>query len=766
MADAFGQQHSSDPTIGSHDEEHPDNSGGLVGTWIAPAEDSGSRTSPAREAVVPSEGFHPSPSVNVCAPISGTYVFPVDLVLTPYVDEEGFGPLDWPPEPETIPGLPHDFEPGGPPPAFGLEVRIDVDGFYPQKKISIAAASAGYGEVFHALGTVTADECRGANHRVIQATIETVKGDASLYRWRSCIVEALPASSGHFGYGAVNLHVRDAHGQTNTYPIKFTSPRFGKIAVEIDVASDAAAPRLTFDTSTHANRPASLPKEVLTLENVYRRAGFSLSIKQDPKPIPIAQAGADKAWDQVEMHDAMVKYWSRFRNAPNWAMWLLFAKSYFQYGTYGIMFDNIGPNHRQGTAVFTDLYDSFIPAGEKQTTAWAQRDAFHTVIHEMGHTFNLAHSWQKTFDPWHGKFVRSDEEARSFMNYPDQVKGKDKAFYADFRFRFTDEELLFMRHAPRSYVQMGNANWADDHGRIVRQSPVNRSGLRLEIRPNRQRNAYRFLEPVNLELKLSNHGDRAIELDADIVSDSCHSELVVQRGDGPAKRWKPYTYVCHRAHSHVLEPGAALYGRQAASHTPDGWLIDEPGFYHIQAAVQVGEEVIRSNVLRIYVMHPLTYCEASLAPDYFCEDVGRIIEFNGAPSLESANDVLHEMVERCPDNPASRHARAALASPYAKEFKSIVIADGGSKSVSILPMQIDYAGPELRTVLLDDADAAAESFGHIGYFAMLRRLAENLSAAGDDAGARDVHQQTVELMVRRHIAPNVVQQMQGMFDAA
>ena len=96
----------------------------------------------------------------------------------------------------------------------------------------------------------------------------------------------------------------------------------------------------------------------------------------------------------------------------------------------------------------------------------------------------------------------------------------------------------------------------------------------------------------------------------------------------------------------------------------------------------------------------------------------------------------------------------------------MVIADGGSKSVSILPMQIDYAGPELRTVLLDDADAAAESFGHIGYFAMLRRLAENLSAAGDDAGARDVHQQTVELMVRRHIAPNVVQQMQGMFDAA
>ncbi len=34
------------------------------------------------------------------------------------------------------------------------------------------------------------------------------------------------------------------------------------------------------------------------------------------------------------------------------------------------------------------------------------------------------------------------------MNYPYGVAGGESAFFADFEYRFSDGELLFMRHAP------------------------------------------------------------------------------------------------------------------------------------------------------------------------------------------------------------------------------------------------------------------------------------------------------------------------------
>ena len=61
----------------------------------------------------------------------------------------------------------------------------------------------------------------------------------------------------------------------------------------------------------------------------------------------------------------------------------------------GVMFDDIGPNHRQGTAIFTDTFIQDAPPGDPNAAAWRNRMQFWTAVHEMGHAFNLAHAWQK-----------------------------------------------------------------------------------------------------------------------------------------------------------------------------------------------------------------------------------------------------------------------------------------------------------------------------------------------------------------------------------
>src|SRR6266571_6917277 len=117
------------------------------------------------------------------------------------------------------------------------------------------------------------------------------------------------------------------------------------------------------------------------------------------------------------------------------------------------MFDDIGPNQCQGTALFTKAFISQPPAGDPNPDAWVRRMIFWTACHEMGHAFNLAHSWQKALGtPWIP--LANEPEARSFMNYPYNVAAGQTAFFADFEFRFSDGELLFMRHAPARFVEM------------------------------------------------------------------------------------------------------------------------------------------------------------------------------------------------------------------------------------------------------------------------------------------------------------------------
>ena len=70
-------------------------------------------------------------------------------------------------------------------------------------------------------------------------------------------------------------------------------------------------------------------------------------------------------------------------------------------------------------------------------------------------SLKLAHAWQKSLGtPW----LADEAEGRSFMNYPFRVSGGQAAFFADFEDHFSNGELLFLRHAPERFDQMGNAD--------------------------------------------------------------------------------------------------------------------------------------------------------------------------------------------------------------------------------------------------------------------------------------------------------------------
>ena len=704
------------------------------------------------------------PPLNFCSAVSGTYGY-----------SSPFRPIPWRPVPQP---LPHRFplpvpsvparpaRPAGPfipLPLINIKVRVDVDRFFPQNRISIEVNRRFPFSTAHAIAEVTSDRCLGLNKRKVEANITYRDGDARLIQGDRVIFEA--GRDRGIGYGSYKLTLITAGGSRRSYNLNFESQHFDEVEFEVDRVANAAAPTTTYDIGSHHNRPGNLPAENISLQTVYQRAGFGVSMSPNTSVIPTAGAGANSTWSDAEMHNAMVTYWSRFQNRPKWALWVLFARRHdIGRGLGGIMFDDIGANHRQGTAIFTDSFIQDAPAGDPNAAAWRQRMVFWTAIHEMGHAFNLAHSWQKSLshnggDPWIP--LANNNEARTFMSYPFRVAGGENAFFSDFRFRFMDEELTFMRHAPRRFVQMGNEDWFHNHNleQDADHSLSNPGNFDLQIRPNRSENSYQFLEPVSLELKLRNASDQALEVDHDLLEDGRHIALFVQRKEGKTRKWRALSSHCHETKTATLNPGEAMYGSHLVSASTDGWTIDEPGFYNVQAVVDIDGEIVSSNVLSIYVNPPASKEESRLAPDYFTEDVGRALSFAGAPSLDKANDVLRDVVARCAKNPAARHADLALSAPMLRDFK--VLNDAADKSelgITSIKSKIDQGAKSQIAALVDDQNNAADTLGHIRYYGMLDQLATAMSSAGDERGANRVLKSAVSSMKTRKVLGSVIKE--------
>ena len=716
--------------------------------------------------------------------------------FTPNPDGPTPGPLPWPrPLPEPLPfpiplpepGLPRPFPfpgPGIPLPAFcgavsgryrmiqarppipsgpflpinflSMTVRVDVDRFFPQNRISIEMNRLIPNSRAHVIADVTSDACIGHNRRTIVANITYRDGNASLIPGTTVTFRARRTSG--FGYGSYELTLSGGGITPKTYRLNFESIYFDRIEFEVDRVDNAGTVVTSFDTTSHPNRPAGLAAETLSLATIYQRAGFDASMSSGGGVIPVSGAGANGTWSDTEMHNAMVTYWSRFANNPQWAMWVLYAARHdIGRSLGGIMFDDIGPHHRQGTAIFTDSFIQDVPAGDANPAAWRNRMQFWTAIHEMGHGFNLAHSWQKAMGtPWIP--LANEPEARSFMNYPYNVAGGQAQFFSSFQFRFSDDELVFMRHAPRRFVQMGNSNWFDNHGFEEPDAFGGTGNWKLAIRPNRVENSYRFLEPVTMELKLSNTSGGSVMLDEDMLADGRHVTIFVQREGGRLRQLRPMMTRCHKTHLDRIDAGQSIYGAHMISTSTDGWLVDEPGFYKVQAAIDLGTEIVVSNVLRFYVAPPASAEEGIIAGDYFTEDVGRVLAFAGAPQLAQAEDVLRRIIKTCADNPAALHAAVALSNPILRDFKVLSGSDSGTgMKIVARPAKVDEAAKVQLSALLKEPEKAADTVGHITFFDQLQSLSDAMRADGNDKGAQDVMVKSIGVMKARKILPSVIE---------
>lgn len=648
------------------------------------------------------------------------------------------------------------------------ELRLDVDGMYPQMVVS-GTIYSGVTMRVHWIANL-----RRTGTNVYAGPIWYKDGNTSWLPYTAVTVTAV--RSWYANQRRVTVQFTGGGSPTRTRTYAWKSWTYRNVEFEYDcVVGTSAVTQINL--GAHPNRPASLPAGPLSLETVYRRAGFQVSVNPAGS-VPLSGAGANARWSDAEMHDAMQIYWSRFANKPQWSLWVLFA-SLHEQGTSlgGIMFDDIGPQHRQGTAIFNDAFISVPPSGDPAPAAWVQRMRFWTAAHEMGHAFNLAHSWQKALvyqgkGPWIP--LANEPEARSFMNYPYNVSGGQAAFFANFEFRFTNSELLFMRHAPERFVEMGNAEWFDHHG-FEQADAAGASPYRLELRFHREEQPYfDFLEPVVLELKLGNASADPVVVNGNVLESSGLTVITKKRGE-PARAWHPFAEYCQNGERTVLMPasepgtmGEALYGPLRLTGGVGGWPISEPGHYTVQVALRIRDQDVVSNPLDVRIAPPRSYDEELLAQDYFSEDVGRVLTFSGSRHLSRANDTLEEVVDRLGDRKVARHALVALATPRITEYKLLEIseaeageAEAGRPEISFTASKVkpELAEAQLKEALLADASEAAETFGHIAYGRYVQKFSDFLAEHVEPSQAAVALEAAEKTLAKRGVIKSVLQRM-------
>ncbi|MDQ3696904.1 MAG: hypothetical protein M3373_02610 [Gemmatimonadota bacterium] len=554
------------------------------------------------------------------------------------------------------------------------------------------------------------------------------------------------------------------------------STHFREVEVEVDREKNSIDVE-PCSSHAHPDRPGDVSREDMTLESVFGRAGIRITRSPGSGTVvESGEAGTDRKWSYVELHDSMQLHWDAFANRPQWKMWIFLANRANDDSLGGVMFDGDidepGGVDRQGTALFTGCpffhtEAGGYPAANPPARDAVRRELFFNLIHETGHAFNLAHSFQKQLEIGPGEGgawtpprwmpLRDNKQALSWMNYPDAATPGAGAganatwFYQRFRFRFDDNELLFLRHAPESYVQMGNAAWFRNHGRVARESV----DPRLELVVRGLKATVELGESVFIELRIGLRAGvtQPVAAHWNLSPSDGFVELAVTNPRGERRPFIPIAHTRRSVHPHVLEPGKErLYYSVNMTAGQFGFPFKEPGPYRIEAAFRNLDGGTAAAVMQLFVRPPVNYDDRRTLGRLLDARVGRTLYVGGTRVLEDVNERLDGVSTRLDDrHPAKYYLAAVRAKPLATPTK---VVEPGTLQLRVQDPDPELAARALEPVV-EQPEAAADSLGHIRYRSAVDVYTTASTEIGKRTKARDAQRTLLALFEQRDVLPSV-----------
>jgi len=400
--------------------------------------------------------------------------------------------------------------------------------------------------------------------------------------------------------------------------------------------------------------------EHLTFHDCLRLAGLEVHDVGQTSRIPARIEGW--RWDDSNvftvLNDLMRSTGQAATTGPAWQVHLLNLSRSTRDGVYGVMFDLTDSLPRQGCAVFVEEIRGRVPEADQD------RKIIQTTVHELGHTLNLAHRFER---------VLGRADSTSFMNYDWRYRGGGRAqeFWQRFAYSFDPDELAFLRHAPRSAVMPGTAPFhsvnywgaapSDSSADLPQPAP---SGFTLSLQAPASGRVFAFGQPVFLQATLRNDGQRPVTLPDNVLDVKSGSlEILVQkhRGGpggprlGDAQSFVPMMQRCVdlTPAPKPLQPGEQWQDNVNISFGAGGFTMADPGTYCLTPLLTVAEQedeqdevnsvVVRGEPLIVEVARPRGPVQEKRATALLRPDVGAWFALGGSAALADARAVLEEM---------------------------------------------------------------------------------------------------------------------------
>jgi hypothetical protein len=614
-----------------------------------------------------------------------------------------------------------------------LELRVDVDGVHPLLKVS--------GDYFYTTGKTTSyfgSFIVDSPKLLGLETNQVIILGAARCTWSesfSTIQVTIPRAI--LFLPPANATVRWFNAQLKpgtTYLCNYESPYFRSVQYELDYVADETTPLFQdYDTGSLASGGAA---RKLSVVKAYREAGIELLPTTATDVIPVSEEGtniADSKWDDTELHASMEKHFSLWKDVPQWGVWEVACWEHVMgSGLLGIMFDQQG-SQRQGCAVFYK--------GMSGVTPEYRRTQLYCHVHELGHCFNLLHSWQKEYANPPSPVVvppqKNSFAALSWMDYPwyyNPGSGNptgEAAFWNAFPFQFVNAELIHLRHAFRNDIIMGGNPFATgsalENVRAFADPIEDNSGLKFTISMERSNKSFLFGEPVHIKLTLTGQEGRAVH--PYLHPSDGLVQIGICRPDGEVFVYRPLIEHCVAGQVLTIGPESPSLGEVVyCGFGKDGFYFDRTGFYQIRAIYNApdGSQVL-SNILHFRVAHPVTPADEEVADLFFGQQQGTLLCLNGSDSefLAHGNDCFETVLEKYPDHPLATYARYIKGMNAARTFKLINTQE---RTVKIRP-----AKPQEATTLLKAVVEASDPHGILDMIPMdktLEVLSETQRAIG------------------------------------
>lgn len=537
--------------------------------------------------------------------------------------------------------------------------------------------------------------------------------------------------------------------QGSVYTCNFNNTYFRTVQLETDCEVGASL----FATYNTADLPCPTPHRVLSTVKAYEEAGVQMVMTGNNNTIVTSEAGTDARWTESEMHASMVRHFSRYTSSAQWAVWLFAARKAVSNGLLGIMFDYLPglKQHRQGCAVFQDTIKLYHPS-----TADYNRHLLYTYVHELGHAFNLLHSWDKGRD-----------DSLSWMNYDwryDQRNGAGN-FWNNFNFIFDDQELVHLRHGFRQNVIMGGSDWAVgaglEHGDAAaemfsREMIENNSGLKLELMP--VKNSYALGEPVVIEIKL-----RCMDMNGKVVNTNLHPKhdhvrIGILKPNGKVCMYEPLAHNCSMPEeSQLTMDNNTAYASSYIGYGKEGFYFDQPGFYRLKGAyLNKDGSIVQSEEIAFRVKSPINQADDQISDKYFTSDVGALFYLLGSDSevLRKGMDDLQEVSDKYKNNELTVYADLVLGVNEAMKFK---VADSAAQKIITRKRNMPAAKARLTKVF-----AASKGDGGVDNITLnwaYRHLAKAFLLESDEKNAKATLKEMEDTFKHKKLKAPVLQKI-------